>query len=114
MGKAAQLDFRTGDFQVCGFGCRTHSQAPQIYREFTTRFNRQGPESSWLKERGFGGCERISHLREMLCHFKRLGVECRIVSYADRAVIERTMTILEMADLFVEISGLQEIGRLEG
>lgn len=70
-------------------------------------FNRQGPDSSWLKERGnsggvfrgsigllirlsmkmmiriylhhflepgFGGCERISHLREMLCHFKRLGV----------------------------------------
>ena len=25
-------------------------------------------------EPGFGGCERISHLREMLCDFKRLGV----------------------------------------
>ena len=29
---------------------------------------------STFLEPGFGGCGRISHLREMLCHFKRLGV----------------------------------------
>ncbi|CAK9066171.1 unnamed protein product, partial [Durusdinium trenchii] len=47
-------------------------------------FGRQGPDNSWLRERGFGGQDRISHLREMLCDLKRLGVQNRIVSFADR------------------------------
>lgn len=73
-------------------------------------FNRQGPDSSWLKERGFGGQERVAHLRAMLCHLKRLGVQSHIVSYADRDVIQCALAILEIGDLFVDIAGLQDLG----
>eukprot|EP00913_Durusdinium_trenchii_P001942 g1796.t1 len=76
-------------------------------------FGRQGPDNSWLRERGFGGQDRISHLREMLCDLKRLGVQNRIVSFADRDVIERATALLELRSLFVDIAGFQEVGSWE-
>lgn len=74
-------------------------------------FDRQSPDTAWLEERGFGGHERVSHLREMLSQLKVLGVQSHIVSYADQDVIRRSLSILEMEDFFGDIAGLQDLGK---
>lgn len=66
---------------------------------------------SWLREKGFGGSDRIASLGTMLQTLAESGAELHIVSYADREVIVRALAILGALHFFCDrIVGWQELG----
>ncbi|CAJ1363139.1 unnamed protein product, partial [Effrenium voratum] len=68
---------------------------------------------AWLRRCGFGGSERLAQLRQGLQSLHSLSVENHIVSYADRDVIERALTLVELRELFSEVYGVQDLGEYQ-
>lgn len=66
---------------------------------------------AWLREKGFGGEDRIVRLGATLQALAASGAELHIVSLADRAVIVRALAILGALHFFCDrIIGWQELG----
>ncbi|CAE7482464.1 unnamed protein product [Symbiodinium sp. KB8] len=69
---------------------------------------------SWLRERGFGGEERIRGLEKMFRRLDEADVELHVVSWADRDVIERALSLLGLLTHFKTIAGVQQLGQHSG
>eukprot|EP00439_Symbiodinium_sp_Y106_P030159 s2029_g3.t1 len=69
---------------------------------------------TWLRARGFGGEERIRGLENMFRRLEEADVELHVVSWADRDVIERALSLLGLLTHFKSIAGVQQLGEHSG
>lgn len=70
-----------------------------------------GVDTSYIRDKGFGGSRRVKKLESMLQAFSARGIELHIVSYAEREVIVRSLTVLGLIHFFGDrILGWKELG----
>lgn len=84
----------------------------QVWRLFPERGGfGNGIDINWLRDKGFGGEQRIQSLGSMLASLQEQGAELHVVSYADRELIVRALAILGALHFFCDrIVGWQELG----
>mmetsp|Transcript_108431 Transcript_108431/g.192050 ORF Transcript_108431/g.192050 Transcript_108431/m.192050 type:complete len:206 (+) Transcript_108431:1-618(+) len=81
-----------------------------MHRVFPERGFGGSIDVSWLQDKAFGGVDRFTRLRNMLDMLMAQGVELHIVSFADRQLIERALTALDLQRFFGErITGSHEL-----
>eukprot|EP00747_Dinoflagellata_sp_TGD_P164838 gnl/TRDRNA2_/TRDRNA2_185325_c0_seq1.p1 gnl/TRDRNA2_/TRDRNA2_185325_c0~~gnl/TRDRNA2_/TRDRNA2_185325_c0_seq1.p1 ORF type:complete len:313 (-),score=48.61 gnl/TRDRNA2_/TRDRNA2_185325_c0_seq1:115-1053(-) len=65
----------------------------------------------WVREKAFGGRQRVARLGDMLQALTACGVELHIVSFAERAIIVRALAVLGVLHYFCDrIVGWEELG----